>query len=400
MTLTRWVHNYVERHTASTISELVELRCQDAEFLHSAKPEVVALFQRNEIKTGAKLGSGAFSEVFEVSRIKLLKTGQSLCVEEARMTCRWNTERGKYAIKLPQKPGKRELLGSSRRNRGSSGRDSLSSSQKFPEYTKAAIDLIIEAKFLSVMDHKHIIKVRGLNCGPSPFIIMDRLDDTLDRRILTWRQEQCASEETLMMRTTFALQMAEAIQYLHDRRIVIRDVKPANVGFKKDIDGQDIVQLFDMGLCRELPHAGGNDQEEFRMSMAGTLRYMSPEIINTGVYGLKADVYSWAIVAFEMITLEIPYRTQCVNPTMHRRFVCREGERPSFPQEGLVVPASLQKLIQASWAQEAPERPQIASVCCQLQSLLDAKFQVKTYTPPAACSLSFYETQNTVSASA
>jgi serine/threonine protein kinase len=398
MTLTRWVHNYVERHTASVINEQVEKRCQGAEFLQAATPDVVALFERREIKTGLKLGSGAFSDVYEVTRIKLLKSGQSIGVENARMTCRWNTERGKYAIKLAKRPGNREIIGSSR-GTWSSGRES-NSTHKFPEYTKASIDLIIEGRFLSVLDHKHIIKVRGLSCGPSPFIIMDRLDDTLDRRIAQWRQQSTQEQALILPQgATFALQMADAIKYLHDRRIIMRDVKPANVGIKKDVDGKEMVQLFDMGLCRELPH--GDDQEDsFLMSMAGTLRYMAVEIVNTGFYGLKADVYSWAVVAYEMLTLEIPYKNQCANAGMHRRFVCREGERPVFPEQGRMVPAPLQKLIQNSWAQEPQDRPSIASVHYQLEHLLVTNFEVKSYpdTPPTSMCPSLFP--NTISASA
>ena len=128
--------------------------------------------------------------------------------------------------------------------------------------------------------------------------------------------------------------------------------------------------------AQELEELPEGNEENFRMSMAGTLRYMAVEIVNTGSYGLKADVYSWAVVAFEMLTLEVPFAGLCGSPATHRRFVCREGERPDFPEGS--VPASLQKLIQDSWAQETCDRPCMASVCSRLKSLVDANFETET----------------------
>lgn len=66
------------------------------------------------------------------------------------------------------------------------------------------------------------------------------------------------------------------------------DLKPTNIGFKKSlIEGEeDILQLYDFGLCRELPKPQGQthhddeleDEETFHMSGVGTQRYMAPEV--------------------------------------------------------------------------------------------------------------------------
>ena len=100
-------------------------------------------------------------------------------------------------------------------------------------FANAASDLAVEAAYMSSLNHSNICKVRGLpiegldalagatngesGIHDSYFIILDRLQDTLDRRIdQEWkRASPCSLEEKI----TFALQIASALSYLHERRI-------------------------------------------------------------------------------------------------------------------------------------------------------------------------------------
>ncbi|CAB9510379.1 Probable LIM domain-containing serine/threonine-protein kinase DDB [Seminavis robusta] len=407
-----WIQTYVERQTASVINEQVEKRSKKMEFLHSDNSRgssQIALFQRREVQTGSLLGQGNFSDVYEVTRFKLLRSGpasQSPIAEDARLACCWNAKKVssscKYVIKLPKKPERRGFLGSSRRSQ-----DGSRNNNRFPEYTKASIDLILEGKFLSALDHKHIIKVRGLSCGPSPFIIMDRLESTLAERLEQWRAADSSINHALILKekTNYALQMADAIDYLHQRRLIVRDFKPANTGFKRGLNGVDQVQLFDFGLCRELPQSlyfeAKDEDQIFRMSMAGTLRYMSVEQVNTGFYGLKSDVYSWAVVVFEMMTLEVPYANICNNQAMHRRYVCQGGERPEFPKDSQ-VPACIQELICEGWSQEIKNRPTMKSVCSRLEEIIDhdLSFPSKESRPQKTVSVSQQDMDTLIAAAA
>lgn len=154
-------------------------------------------------------------------------------------------------------------------------------------FEAAAADLIMEAKFLSRMDHPNILKLRGMALGgtstfaatglfDSYFLVVDELQETLIQRIHRWKVQGSTDQyqpAMVLEKLKLAVQVASALAYLHHRRLVFRDLKPHNIGLKKlpyhqSIDttssngslvsssngDSNIIQLFDFGFCRELPN--------------------------------------------------------------------------------------------------------------------------------------------------
>ena len=69
------------------------------------------------------------------------------------------------------------------------------------------------------------------------------------------------------------------------------------------------VKIFDFGLATFMPMEGEPYEDRYEMSGAGSPRYMAPEVLKDPPddYNLKADVYTFGMVLWEMLALEQPY---------------------------------------------------------------------------------------------
>jgi serine/threonine protein kinase len=135
-----------------------------------------------------------------------------------------------------------------------------------------------------------------------------------------------------------------------------RDLKPNNIGFLK---GR--VQLFDFGLSRELPQL--DVHMPFEMSgKVGTLRYMAVEVALHRPYNVAADIYSWSMVCYELVTLQKPFGGWTRD--MHNNLVCGKGVRPEFTSD---MSYPLKQLLEQCWAQKARDRPSMRQVVDRLR---------------------------------
>ena len=90
------------------------------------------------------------------------------------------------------------------------------------------------------------------------------------------------------------------------------------------------MKLFDFGLAKELPRRQDDpDGILYNLSArTGSLRYMAPEVALGRPYNLKADVYSFGILLWQMLSLQTPFDGYSIR--VHKKKVVEDGARPNI----------------------------------------------------------------------
>ncbi|KAK1416586.1 hypothetical protein QVD17_32377 [Tagetes erecta] len=157
-----------------------------------------------------------------------------------------------------------------------------------------------EVEVLSCMRHPNMVLLLGAcpeyGCLVYEYMANGSLEDRLLRR---------GNTPPLPWQTRFkiAAEIGTGILFLHQTKpepIVHRDLKPGNIL----LDENFVSKISDVGLARLLPASSLNeDVSQYRMtSAAGTMCYIDPEYQQTGMLGVKSDVYSLGIMLLQLIT--------------------------------------------------------------------------------------------------
>ena len=294
----------------------------------------IAVLDWPNIEIDSTLGCGSFCSVYQVE------------------ACSTDLLKGKYALKCLNK---KILFGEERRVREA-----------------GCIDLAVEAHLLSRLNHENIIKVQGRspnaiansNCQDWAekgfFLLLDILGDTLKFRLNKLRLKTASrhgflSKSVMMQRVTdIAVGVAKGLQHLHENNIVLRDLKPANVGFDED----GVPKIFDLGLAREIHTLKPKE-------VAGSLRYMSPEVALGLGATTKSDIYSFAVLLWEILTLGKPFDEIGQTKKDFYTKVIKESLRPSVSK--IPIPPGLAQLITECWDSDPDKRPDIKQVLAVLK---------------------------------
>jgi len=155
-----------------------------------------------------------------------------------------------------------------------------------------------EFKLMSSFHHPYIIEVidYGFDESRHPYYTMELLEQT--QTIL-----EATKDKPIATKVTYLSQLLQALMYLHRRGVLHRDLKPANVLV---VDNHVRVLDFGLSVMRDRPTTGATSEDN-NNNTAGTLAYISPEVLR-GAHATEAsDLYAVGVIAYEIFKGEHPF---------------------------------------------------------------------------------------------
>jgi Tol biopolymer transport system component len=199
-----------------------------------------------------------------------------------------------------------------------------------------------EAKLLASLNHPNIAAIYGLEIsGPIRALVMELVEGpTLADRI---RAGAIPIDEALPI----ARQIADAVEYAHDKNVIHRDLKPANIKVKED----GTVKVLDFGLAKAMSEevAEADMANSPTLSMAatragvilGTAAYMSPEQAKGKSVDRRTDVWAFGAVLYEMLTGKQAFAGEDITEVL-AAVVMRE---PTFDMLPAKTPSAVRGLL-------------------------------------------------------
>ncbi|XP_022723812.1 U-box domain-containing protein 35-like [Durio zibethinus] len=171
-----------------------------------------------------------------------------------------------------------------------------------PDAAQGRLQFLQEIEVLSCIRHPNMVLLLGA-CPEYGILVYEymahgSLDDCIFRKgntpPLSWQ-----------LRFRIAAEVATGLLFLHNAKpepIVHRDLKPGNIL----LDHNYVSKISDVGLARLVPAVAENVTQFRITSTAGTFCYIDPEYQQTGMLGVKSDVYSLGILLLQLITAKQP----------------------------------------------------------------------------------------------
>ncbi|HSM13401.1 MAG TPA: serine/threonine-protein kinase [Thermoanaerobaculia bacterium] len=199
-----------------------------------------------------------------------------------------------------------------------------------------------EAEIAGGLQHRNIVTVFefGFENGV-PFLVQEFLPgEDLDRKIK--RGEEIPLPEKIL----WLVQIARGLEFAHRRGIVHRDVKPANIRILED----GTAKLLDFGIARMSQQTSNLTQAGMTL---GTAAYLAPEQIRGQTVDSRTDVFSFGVLAYELLAFERPFRA----PEIPAIFYKILNEQPA-PLAGKVadLPPVLDRIVMRCLEKEPGRR--------------------------------------------
>jgi serine/threonine protein kinase len=174
---------------------------------------------------------------------------------------------------------------------------------------------------------------------------------------LSWKQK-----------LNISLDVSKGMNYLHnafEQPILHRDLKSLNLLLQTPVTSSTdyiCTKITDFGLSRE-----NSLVNEMMTANTGTYHWMAPEVLDAKPYTHKADVFSYGICLYEIITRTTPYPGMTAAQIANR--VVNNEERPNMSNVPDDCPSTLRELMMKCWAQNPDVRPTFSEITKALKGI-------------------------------
>jgi serine/threonine protein kinase len=217
-------------------------------------------------------------------------------------------------------------------------------------------EFLSEARQHWQLRNEYIVQLYGTCSEKDPYLmVMERMECSLFHVIQARKKAAPGSPPfSTPVAASLMLQVAKGMGFLHGRGVVHRDLKSLNV-LAKHVDkanGECALKISDFGLAK-LKASGSR-----MMTQAGTCGWMAPEVLRGEAYTRQADVFSFAMTCYEILTGKMPFEE--VENQAAIMFKVVQGERPKLESRGM--PDELRQLVERCWTAEPSKRPNFDAV--------------------------------------
>ncbi|XP_073110864.1 U-box domain-containing protein 52 isoform X1 [Elaeis guineensis] len=172
-----------------------------------------------------------------------------------------------------------------------------------PDAAHGRRQFLQEVEVLSCIRHPNMVLLLGA-CPEYGILVYEYMDyGSLEDRLF---RRGNTPPIPWTVRFKIAAEIATGLLFLHQAKpepLVHRDLKPANILLNRNY----VSKISDVGLARLVPPSVANNVTQYRMtSTAGTFCYIDPEYQQTGMLGVKSDIYSLGIMLLQIITAKPP----------------------------------------------------------------------------------------------
>ncbi|KAG6783632.1 hypothetical protein POTOM_009293 [Populus tomentosa] len=221
-------------------------------------------------------------------------------------------------------------------------------------------EFVQEVSIMRKVRHKNVVQFIGSCTRPPSLCIVTEFMSGGSMYDFLHKQKESLNLQSLLR---VAIDVSKGMHCLNQNHIIHRDLKSANIL----MDENGVVKVADFGVARV------QDQTGVMTAETGTYRWMAPEVgavalnkmvIEHKPYDHKADVFSFGIVLWELLTGKLPY--EHLSPLQAAVGVVQQGLRPPIPSHSH---PELADLLKRCWQRDPFLRPEFSEILELLQQL-------------------------------